>query len=90
MAKSPKSFVDQVVAKKGNLIHKLKAKDSTGEWAYYFLLVEAGKEAFFLKSLEDKGMINLEEYGKIIASCYGEEPSAEVKALLKEKYGFEV
>jgi hypothetical protein len=33
-------------------------------------------------------MIDLETYGKVIASCYGEEPTQEVKDFLKEKYGF--
>lgn len=87
---SKRSFVDQIIAKKGHLIHKLKAKDSTGRWAYYFVLVEAPREAQFLKAIKGDGMVDLEEFGKIIASCYGEEPSEEVRTFLKEKYGFEV
>ena len=31
------SFADKIIAKKGHLIHKLKAKDSTGRWAYFSL-----------------------------------------------------
>ena len=85
-----RSFVDQIVAKKGHLIHKLKAKDSTGRWAYYFVLVEPTKEKGFLEGLESDGTIDLEDFGKVIASNYGEEPSEEVKEMLKEKYGFEV
>ena len=87
---SKRSFVDQIIAKKGHLIHKLKAKDSTGRWAYYFVLVEAPREAQFLKAIKGDGMIDLEEFGKIIASCYGEEPSEDVRVFLKDKYGFEV
>lgn len=90
MTEQKKSFVDQIIAKKGHLIHKLKAKDTTGRWAYYFVLVEAPKEAAFLKSIEGDGTIDLEDYGKVIASCYGEEPNQEVKEFLKEKYGFDV
>lgn len=85
-----RSFVDQIIAKKGHLIHKLKAKDTTGRWAYYFVLVEAPREAAFLKAIKGDGTVDLEEYGKIIASCYGEEPNDEVKTFLKEKYGFEL
>ncbi len=84
------SFVDKIVAKKGHLIHKLKAKDSTGRWAYYFVLVEPPKEQAFLSALESDQSIDLEEYGKVIASNYGEEPSDEVRQMLKDKYGFEV
>ncbi len=85
-----RSFVDQIVAKKGHLVHKLKAKDSTGRWAYYFVLVEPPREAAFMKAIQGDGMIDLEDYGKVIASCYGEEPNEETKRMLKERYGFEV
>lgn len=85
-----RSFVDQIIAKKGHLIHKLKAKDTTGRWAYYFVLVEPPRESAFLKAIKGEGTVDLEEYGKIIASCYGEEPSDEVKTFLKDRYGFEV
>jgi len=85
-----RSFVDQLIAKKGHLIHKLKAKDSTGRWAYYFVLVEPPRETAFMAAIEGDGMIDLEDYGKVIDSCYGEEPNEETKQFLKEKYGFEV
>ena len=85
-----RSFVDQIIAKKGHLVHKLKAKDSTGRWAYYFVLVEPTRESAFMKAIEGDGMIDLEDFGKVIASCYGEEPNEETKKFLKEKYGFEV
>lgn len=83
-------FKDQIIAKKGHLIHKLKAKDTTGRWAYYFVLVSESKESAFLKSIEGDGTIDLEDYGAVVASCYGEEPSQEVKDYLKEKYRFDV
>ncbi|TAE34673.1 MAG: hypothetical protein EAY65_01650 [Alphaproteobacteria bacterium] len=84
------SFVDKIIAKKGHLIHKLKAKDSTGRWAYYFVLVEQAREQAFLAALESNQSIDLLDYGKVVASNYGEEPSDEVKAMLKEKYNFDV
>lgn len=84
------SFVDKIIAKKGHLIHKLKAKDSTGRWAYYFVLVEPMHEKAFLAALESNQSIDLEEFGKVVASNYGEEPSEEIRTMLKEKYGFEV
>lgn len=88
---SPKrSFADQIIAKKGHLVHKLKAKDSTGRWAYYFVLVEPAREQAFLASLKSEDTIDLEDYGKVIASCYGEEPNDQIKQELKERYGFEV
>jgi hypothetical protein len=77
-------------AERGDLINKLKAKDSTGQWAYYFVYIRAALEQEVLKALESNQSINLEDYGKVIGSCYGEEPNDELKALLKEKYGFDV
>lgn len=87
---SNRSFVDKIIAKKGHLVHKLKAKDSTGRWAYYFVLVEPPREKAFLDALKAEESIDLEDYGKVLASCYGEEPNDQVKTLLRDKYGFEV
>ncbi len=85
------SFVDKMISGKGHLVHRIKATDnSNGERAYYFVLIEPPKEAAFMKAIDDGGNLNLEDYGKVIASCYGEEPSQEVKDLLNDKYGFDV
>ena len=34
--------------------------------------------------------MNLLDYGKIIASCYGKEPNDYVKKIMKDKYEFDV
>lgn len=81
---------DQFIAKQGHLIHKLKAKDSTGRWAYYFVYVEPHKEKAFLDALEANKGIDLEDFGKVVGSCYGEQPNDELRVLLKNKYGFDV
>jgi hypothetical protein len=78
------------VARRGHLVHKLKAIDTTHRWAYYFVLVEEKLEAGFLKAIKGEGTTDLEAYGVIIASCYGEEPSSEVRAYLARVYGFSV
>jgi hypothetical protein len=81
---------DAYVAKRGHLIHKLKAKDSTQRWAYYFVLVWSSMEQAFLEALKSESSIDLEDYGRVIASCYGEMPKEEVQFLLQKKYGFSV
>ncbi|NJR75627.1 MAG: hypothetical protein HC773_22435 [Scytonema sp. CRU_2_7] len=83
-------YVDKYFAERGHLIHKLKAKDSTGRWAYYFVYVKPDLEQAFLKALESGQIIDLEDYGKVIGSCYGEKPSKQLRSFLKEKYGFDV
>lgn len=90
MSLTPSSFSDRIIAGKGHLIHKLTAKDATGQWACYFLLVEPARERAFLEALAQKRVSDLEAYGRIIASCYGETPTQAVKTLLHDKYGFEI
>lgn len=82
--------VDKYISKMGHYIHKLKAKDTTGRWAYYFVYVPPENEASFLSAIEGDGTADLENFGKVIASNYGENPSEEVKAYLKSRYGFNV
>lgn|GEM_PF-6042643 len=87
------TFIDRILIKKhglGTIIHKLKAKDSTGRWAYYFVAVPPYGEKKFLDALDSAGQIDLEDYGRVIASCYGESPSETIKKFLKEEYGFNV
>lgn len=93
----PRSYrpisIDEYIAKRGHLIHKLKAKDSTGRWAYYFILVEPDLEQAFLQSLQSQATqatLDLEQYGRVVASCYGEEPTEQVRMFLKDKYEFVV
>lgn len=85
-----RSYTEQVIASRGHLIHKLKAKDTTGRWAYYFVLVLPIRERAFLQAIKGDGIIDLCDFGRVIASCYGEEPSEEVKTLMWEKYRFRV
>lgn len=83
------SLHDAYISSLGHLIHKLKAKDTTGRWAYYFILVMSEMEEKFLQSIKGDGIIDLEDYGTIVASCYGEEPSDEIRKYLKGRYGFD-
>jgi hypothetical protein len=86
-----RSFLDHFyVSHMGHCIHKLKAKDTTGRWAYYFVLVEPQHEPAFLEAIAGDGTVDLEDYGRVVASCYGEKPTQEVRDYLKEKYNFDV
>lgn len=87
---TPRNPFDEKISKMGHFIHKIKAKDTSGKWAYYFVLVMPENEKKFLRALNSNGSLNLENYGSIVASCYGEKPTQEVKDYLKEKYGFDV
>jgi hypothetical protein len=84
------TYLNRHIASQGHLIQKLKAKDSTGRWAYYFVLIHPAAEERFLQALKQTETIDLEDYGEVIASCYGESPDEKTKTFLKERYGFEV
>lgn len=89
-SKTAPANMTEYISKRGHLIHKLKAKDSTGRWAYYFILVEEDLEKAFLEALESDESIDLEDYGRVVASCYGEGADENTRRMLKEKYGFDV
>lgn len=85
-------FIDRDIQSCSHLIHKIKATDSTGRYAYYFVLIrDSEREKAFLAALEntDAGL-NLSEYGAVIQSCYGDAPSESVKRFLRERYQFDI
>lgn len=85
-----KEYEHRAICAAGHHIHKLKAKDSTGRWAYYFVLVSPHNEPRFQRDLEGDGIVDLEQYGMVIASNHGEGPSDEIRRFLFERYGFSV
>lgn len=90
MTPSPRSFADREIARQGHLVHKVRAKDGTRRWAYYFVLVKPWMESRFLAALDGGGTVDLERYGRVIASCYGEKPTEDLRLELKERFGFDV
>lgn len=82
--------IEQYIAQRGHLIQKIKAKDSTGRQAYYFILIQPDVEEAFFAALNSSISIKLDDYGIVIASCYGEEPTGQLKQLLFDKYGFRI
>lgn len=79
-------FADKVIKQRGNLLYLVTGKDSTGQRAYYYLLVDKPKLEGFLQAFDKPGM-ELTDFGKVIVSGYGDEPPAEVDAEIKQKYG---
>lgn len=78
------------LASSPHLVHKLKAKDSTGRWAYYFVHVLPRNESSFIEAIGGRGMISLEDYGTVVASCYGEAPNEDVKRFLRDEYEYNI
>lgn len=55
----------------------------------YFFLMCSGDKFDQLDEARINGKVELSDYGKVIASGFGENPSDEVIAELKQKYDFE-
>jgi hypothetical protein len=72
-------------AGKVDLIYLVKGVDDNRN-AWYYVLVERLKLSLFLKDLNDD-IIHLENYGEILYSAYGDEPSQEITDKLKAEYG---
>lgn len=83
-----KSFMDHVINSRADLCFKVTGRDVTGEVAWYFILCDKDKKEAFLKHKEGDSY-NLEDYGKIIASGYGDKVPEDVQKTLKEKYNFD-
>lgn len=87
---SSMSHQDRLIARQPQCVHKVKARDGTGQWMYYFIYVPSHRERVFLAALRSGDTVNFEDYGTVLASNYGESPTDETRQLLKERYGFEV
>jgi len=79
--------VDPKKKMQSELIYLVKGIDA-GRNAWYYVLVERLKLQLFLKALNDE-IIHLENYGNILYSAYGDEPSSDITVKLKEEYGIE-
>jgi hypothetical protein len=80
-------FTDKEIAKKPYLVHEVKAIDNaTGRVAMYYVYVDSAKTSVFLDALAKGQDMNLEHYGKVIAACYGDEPTDAVKEMLNERF----
>jgi hypothetical protein len=86
-----RSYTDEVIARRKHMIRRFKAKDTTGQWACYFVVVLPHQEHSFMNAMtRGDEIINLDDYCRVIASCYGERPTDEVKEMMRERFDYEV
>ena len=82
------SFVNKVIKAGGVPIHLVRCKDAEGRDCFFFILCSLQK-AKALSEAFKHGSVDLTDYGEIVVSGFGREPTAEAKRLLKEKYNFD-
>jgi hypothetical protein len=88
LARDKNNFMDHLIRSRSDLCYQVMGKDTTGRVAWYFILVDKEKKEQFLAHKQGDSY-DLADYGKIIASGYGEVVPDDVKEMLKEKYGFD-
>ena len=84
------SFVDREIARNWHLVEQMTACDSTGQRACYFLYVPPHRKDALMRALDSNSMIDLGKFGDVIASNYGDGPSAETRQLIKSRFGISV
>jgi hypothetical protein len=81
-----RSYADRVRRERADNVFLVRGNDSTGRPAWYFVLVDPAKKAAFRKAFT--GQVELNAYGRILASGYGTDPPADVRERMKTEYGF--
>lgn len=80
------SFVQKLIKSGTVPIHLVRCKDVHGRDCYHFVIASHHK-IDALKAIED-GVFDVKDYGEVVASGFGSEPSQAVKDMLWEKYQF--
>ncbi|PHR94681.1 MAG: hypothetical protein COA78_31840 [Blastopirellula sp.] len=78
------SWTERINAKLGERLHLVRGKDQ-GRQAWYYVLVDRLKMNIFLAMIH-QGSLNLEDYGKILYSGWGENPPEHIVSKIKEEY----
>lgn len=81
------SFQDKFLKNRKEPMHLIRTQDSSGKDCYYVIMA-SGKKIEMFKNSND-AYVDLNEYGIIVTSGWGHEPSDETKQMLKEKYNFD-
>lgn len=81
------SFVSRLMKSRSDCIFLVKGKDSSNRPAWYYVLTPSWKKKAMGAIRGTRGL-NLNDFGTILHSGYGEEPPVEMKTLMREQFGF--
>ena len=79
--------VDPMKKAQSDLVYLVTGTDRDKS-AWYYVLVERLKVRMFLQAMKSSS-INLDDFGQVIYSAYGEKPPEEITNKVKEEYGIE-
>ncbi|MDX1975727.1 MAG: hypothetical protein SFT92_08670 [Rickettsiales bacterium] len=82
------SFAQKMAAPSADDLYLVRGGcDHSGRPAWYFVQVDSPKTQAFLRAVRS-GNINLQSFGKIIDSGYGEQPPELVVEFMRKNYGY--
>ncbi|MCV3769207.1 MAG: hypothetical protein K0T53_00530 [Wolbachia pipientis] len=80
-----RSFVDATRRSRSDLIYLVRGKDR-GRPAWHYILVDKDKKEMFLAKSKT-GSMDVADYGEILYSGWGENPSQEIIDKINEEFG---
>lgn len=85
------SFAQKIsVSRECKNIYLVKGgKDSTGRDTWFFIRVDSLKTSLFKQKIKT-GSLDLQDFGEILESGYGEEPPEYIFTHMEKKYGFKL
>lgn len=81
------SFAKAIEISRPDHIFLIRGRDASGERAWYYVIIDKGKLDLF-KAKIGTPFLRLTDYGQILNSGFGEEPSEEVKRFMEIEYGY--
>lgn len=77
----------QSVATRPDHIFLVRGKDTTGERAWYYVMIDRGKREAF-KSQHRVPYLKLTDYGNILHSGFGDYPPENIRSIMEKEHGF--
>ena len=81
------SFTRQAEASRVDHIVKVSGKNASAEDVWFYVLVDSGKMNAFLSN-QGMALMNIHEYGRILYSGMGSQPSDLIKWKMANEYSF--
>jgi len=83
-------FVHKVLTtKNGDDVFHIFGEDSIGRRVHLFISVNAINRPKIERALNANQQVDFAQFGNVVASCFGQYPTNDVRQLMKEKYGID-
>lgn len=70
-------------------IERITSKDVTGREVLFYMRLHPVRGKMLNHDIKNKEYLDMSDYGEVLASCFGTEPTEHVRKLLKEKYNYD-